>query len=66
MQIEKPQYYAGLADGEVQLNEVMGHILDAIVEHYDPLKKDENKVQELQPEVKKAADSAKSKSDSAK
>lgn len=57
LQAEKPEYYAGMSDGEVQLNEVMGHILDEIEQHYDPLKKTQGQIEELVPGFKKAADS---------
>lgn len=61
LRAEKPDYYAGMASGEVPLNAIMGHTLEAIEQFYDPQKKSEGKIEELIPQVKQAADSARSK-----
>lgn len=61
LKLEKPNYYAGMENTEVILNEIMGEVLKAVEEHYDPLKKaDKNKEQEIKVEpLDKAADSTK-------
>lgn len=59
LRTERPRYYEGLSGAESQMNELIGHILDAVEEHYDPLKKAaQSPVQELMPAMPKAADSA--------
>ena len=61
LKMEKPNYYAGMENSEVILNEIMNETLKAVEEHYDPLKKAAKAPeQEIAPSpLKKAADSTK-------
>lgn len=62
LRAEKPDYFAGISSGEVPLNTIMGHTLEAIEQFYDPQKKATGKVEEKEEEsisgLKKAADSS--------
>ncbi|HRB50819.1 MAG TPA: DUF2723 domain-containing protein [Niabella sp.] len=61
LKMEKPNYYAGMENSEVILNEIMNETLKAVEEHYDPLKKAAKAPeQKIAPSpLKKAADSTK-------
>jgi len=59
LKAEKSEYYHGLGGVEAQFNELMGHVLEKIEEHYDPLrKKPGTPVLELEG-ARKSADSSK-------
>ncbi len=55
----KPEFFAGLENTEVILNEIMDEVLSKVEESYDPLKKADTPVPELSPaDMQKVADSA--------
>ncbi|MCH5597092.1 tetratricopeptide repeat protein [Niabella ginsengisoli] len=58
LKTEKPNYYASM-ENESIINEIMGEVLNAVEQQYDPLKKAaKNPAQEITPEaLLKAADS---------
>ncbi len=59
LRVEKPEYYHGLGGVEAQFNELMGHVLEKIEEHYDPLRKNPGTPALELEQAGKAADSSK-------
>lgn len=60
LRADKPEYFEGLSGAETQLNDIIGEVLNAIEEKYDPLKqKTTSPVHEIAPGQQQiAADSA--------